>query len=858
MKRINNLILALAGLFAVACADTFEERYDLAVNTDRYSVTAEAGKLPVTVYCSGAWTAQLTAESAWATLDRTAGSGITTIRLNYADNPGLTRSVGVVLRGSGLEKTVTVVQKAGITAPELIFLSKDLAFANGAYKGTAAFETNLPDELLRDVVPAVTYAAEGDAWISDVVYHADDAEAGETEIPLARRGLITFATAANATGEPRTATVGFSVTDADGNVFGDSFTVTQSADEARITLADDVAPIEGGRRAVAFSTNLGALLAEMKVEVTYADPAVADFISDVELGAGELTYAITANEGVEKRYATITVSCADLAGGVVSASSNITQRVTAQPREVSFADLRALFTAEDKSYASDEDHIDYLLCRVIGDAGNPNMDQNLNTGPNSITTDENDCTNYVQSLDGRYGFRLRFDTPEDNVLARGTRLSLSLSGTVLTREENPERYTISSLVGENMVESAAGEAIPVKQRRISELTDDDVYTFVSLENTEFLFKEGSYANVYENYSLSSDVNASQTGNNNRMDGWASLLMDDAGNSIYAPVNMLCLWRRSGQGVPQGTGTTHGIVVHNELPRYGNVGRYQIRVLDESGFGMEWAGESAYTEFAEWDGNPHKYSFGTYAKFNSRYAYNRLESITPSDDISSGKTVPNAELFCENHVETTAAEAWPIAGTGNYNNPEVGSLGTSLTCKAYFVKAGVKGWYRWEGNEVVGYNGLRMEFSTASLNGSHMLLGFSFAAGTISATTSKTYPAHWCVEYSVDGGQSYTLCPSAATGADYVHLRSLPWWDASLAGNRYNTCSSAGIGLTDHLFRLPAEVFGRERVMVRIRPYDKVMTVLPLVWNGDTETAEISAATTYDNQLRWGVITLRYR
>ena len=33
MKRINNLILALAGLFAVACADTFEERYDLAVNT---------------------------------------------------------------------------------------------------------------------------------------------------------------------------------------------------------------------------------------------------------------------------------------------------------------------------------------------------------------------------------------------------------------------------------------------------------------------------------------------------------------------------------------------------------------------------------------------------------------------------------------------------------------------------------------------------------------------------------------------------------------------------------------------------------------------------------------------------------
>ena len=240
-----------------------------------------------------------------------------------------------------------------------------------------------------------------------------------------------------------------------------------------------------------------------------------------------------------------------------------------------------------------------------------------------------------------------------------------------------------------------------------------------------------------------------------------------------------------------------------MPRYGNVGRYQIRVLDESGFGMEWAGESAYTEFAEWDGNPPQILVRDYAKFNSRAYYNRLESITPSDDISSGKTVPNAELFCENHVETTAAEAWPIAGTGNYNNPEVGSLGTSLTCKAYFVKAGVKGWYRWEGNEVVGYNGLRMEFSTASLNGSHMLLGFSFAAGTISATTSKNLSGALVRGVFRRRGTELYALPGAATGADYVHLRSLPWWDASLAGNRYNTCSSAGIGLTDHpLFRPP--------------------------------------------------------
>ena len=500
-----------------------------------------------------------------------------------------------------------------------------------------------------------------------------------------------------------------------------------------------------------FEIDTNIPLGDFAVATAYVGPT-RDWIRSVQPEQGMLVVDTKPNPGDDVCKAVVNLSYVDGWEETFSANLYITQADKDDEfgREVSFADVRALATAEGT--AVDEDIL--IEGIVVSDFHSKNMEANPSVSYDKVDVTVNDCTAYLESPDGRYGFRLRFDTPEDNVLARGTRLSLSLSGTVLTREENPERYTISSLVGENMVESVAGEAIPVKQRRISELTDDDVYTFVSLENTEFLFKEGSYANVYENYSLSSDVNASQTGNNNRMDGWASLLMDDAGNSIYAPVNMLCLWRRSGQGVPQGTGTTHGIVVHNELPRYGNVGRYQIRVLDESGFGMEWAGESAYTEFAEWDGNPHKYSFGTYAKFNSRYAYNRLESITPSDDISSGKTVPNAELFCENHVETTAAEAWPIAGTGNYNNPEVGSLGTSLTCKAYFVKAGVKGWYRWEGNEVVGYNGLthiaadehgRKDFSPlirqalelggydhdhsmSGINGGHMLTtGFGHAA-----------------------------------------------------------------------------------------------------------------------------------
>ena len=805
MKRINNLILALAGLFAVACADTFEERYDLAVNTDRYSVTAEAGKLPVTVYCSGAWTAQLTAESAWATLDRTAGSGITTIRLNYADNPGLARSVGVVLRGSGLEKTVTVVQKAGITAPELIFLSKDLAFANGAYKGTAAFETNLPDELLRDVVPAVTYAAEGDAWISDVVYHADD-----------------------------------------------------------------VAPIEGGRRAVAFSTNLGALLAEMKVEVTYADPTVADFISDVELGAGELTYAITANEGVEKRYATITVSCADLAGGVVSASSNITQRVTAQPREVSFADLRALFTAEDKSYASDEDHIDYLLCRVIGDAGNPNMDQNLNTGPNSITTDENDCTNYVQSLDGRYGFRLKFAAPADNVCLRGEQVKILLDGVTLSRESDPMRYTLRGLKAGNIEKAAEASALEPKARTIATLTDDDIYTYCALSGLEFSVKEGAYTNVREYDAIGNPCNANLsfaggTQAQKAKDGAANLLYDGDNDAIYMLVNMNCGWRRTGRSVPQGVGTVSGIVVHTPMERWGgNVGRYSIRPFDEADIDIPRAAASAYATLVEWRLDKAVISVGAY-KWNDNGTYTVGSAANSATQLvqnrmhaTTDNTGGGARLYSENRMlnqTVTADRSYPIAIVHGYRGLNVSNYvpgdGTTMGMSKYTMLGflgNVAGWYEWNGDTWTGKtNGIVMEFSTAGVGGSAAAVSFSTAAGKHSTneaacswTNASSYPVYWKVEYatSADGAtwSDYTEAVNAATGERGFEMRSLPWCinNSSTRTSVFDTANRSGVytqsdfgfGLVPYRFVLPAEVLGKAKVRVRISPSSDVIAT----WN----------------------------
>lgn len=125
------------------------------------------------------------------------------------------------------------------------------------------------------------------------------------------------------------------------------------------------------------------------------------------------------------------------------------------------------------------------------------MDQNLNTGPNSITTDENDRTNYVQSMDGRYGFRLKFATAADNVCLRGEQVKILLDGVTLSRESDPMRYTLRGVKAGNIGKVAEASALEPKARTIATLTDDDIYTYCALSGLEFSVKEGAYTNVRE-------------------------------------------------------------------------------------------------------------------------------------------------------------------------------------------------------------------------------------------------------------------------------------------------------------------------------------------------------------------------
>lgn len=515
---------------------------------------------------------------------------------------------------------------------------------------------------------------------------------------------------------------------------------------------------------------------------------------------------------------------------------------------VDFVAVRQQGTPEGKTISED------LLLDgiVVSDFRSRNMDENANIAHDVVDSLTSLCTAYLMSEDAAYGFRIRFTSPEENMLQQGTRLQLNLNGTVVTREDEPERYTISNVNGTNMVGSVAGTVadIPVKTRTIATLTDADIYTYVSLQNTEFIFKYGTYADVYENYTLKSSISSVNSGNNDRMDCWATLLVDSEGSSIYAPVNMHCLWRRTGDGVPQGVGPTNGIIVHNKLPKVGDVGRYQIRVVDESGFAQADTG-SSYEEYCIWNGEG-KFGneFAEYKEKNERYAYNKHETIVPSNDIlSPGVTVAKGELFLENNVARGGGET-PLRPSEYYCSPVAANRGISDTYYSLCAVMDVKGWYDWDNGRIVGYNGFRYEISTKGLSGSGLLFTYDFTAGTVAITYSKTFPAHWCVEYSIDGGE-YVMVDDFVSGKEYVHLRSLPWWDATINGTLYKTCSAAGLGFSQHAVLLPASVLGKDKVTVRLRPMDTVITSLPISWDGDTETVQMQASTSSANYIKIG-------
>ncbi|MBQ7517058.1 MAG: hypothetical protein IJU13_01350 [Bacteroidales bacterium] len=599
--------------------------------------------------------------------------------------------------------------------------------------------------------------------------------------------------------------------------------------------------------------------------------------------------------------------------------------------EASFSTIRSKLSSAGTKTLHDTDfhasNTGYRLFGVIiGDCDNPNMDQNLQYGTtvdgydvtavdvsdagdapdaNHIYTTENDRTNYIQSSSGDYGFRLKFANPRQNIYKKGDKLYIFLDGVQLIRQDDPTRYTLA--VDEdtrillfdrwtvNSVNGSTHSPNYATPKALSELTDQMIYTNVRIKNVEFQVKRGAYANVREYDAIANPVNkglgeGSKYGANPypSKDGAANLLYDGDGQGIYMLMNMNCDWRYDSSSgtrkqVPQGKGSIAGILVHQEMERWGgDIGTYSLRPMQEEDIAFSSTLDSPWNDWVEWSFSRNDQSNALYSWNNNTGAGGFVTTPPDTDNMYQNKlnaygtgmtneTGEKAQLYCEN---TKAYQSFSLSGTYYWVKPQYSTRGLNVQDYSYTMPAAQhgqthtfglemsaieytvnpSGFYTWSDGTGTPSKGLVTEFSTSGASGTDAAIGFSVAGGAhdrtnsaVSWTFAASFPVNWKVQWATsdDSGSTWsawqeTGVANVATGDNLLKMRSVPFCAGSTsqllhslndsakgAGGDAITHADWGFGMVPYRFSLPSSVLGKSRVRVRLIPVDTVMAQ----WNG---------------------------
>lgn len=328
----------------------------------------------------------------------------------------------------------------------------------------------------------------------------------------------------------------------------------------------------------AVTTNLD--FADVEPVVKYTGGEGEDWVENVSYADGQIVVKCAANPSESPRTATLMLNYDNGWGETQKEQMFITQRSKDDKLGVnaSFEDVRnkAMFGADVKIS-------DFLILTgyVVSDKENGNAGRNTRSGINAVDYTVCKRTVYLESEDGKYGFNVLMATADDNILNRYDKVQILIKDAVLTVDEDPERYSLTGVTASMIVDRQEGTAsdLPVKRMNYSQLTDDDIYTYVTLNDCEVAVQKGSLTPINEGYTLASNANY--------MSEYPKLIVTKEGTDFFVMTNTTCIYRRDGRQLPYGSGDLKGVVVHekfapfnylsgnNEATR-GYIGRYQIR------------------------------------------------------------------------------------------------------------------------------------------------------------------------------------------------------------------------------------------------------------------------------------------
>ena len=495
----------------------------------------------------------------------------------------------------------------------------------------------------------------------------------------------------------------------------DSFYVRQMGEEEFLRFASEY-QLAPGSEATDYDPGMEGNVPPGRIatSVSYTKGQDKDWVEKVELSPEGCKVSLKANpSNMDTRSADIAFSWVDSWEEQFSLVLHLTQKTSfdALGQPVSFKQVRnadGLLNMQDRRYVGN-----YVVEGVvISDCADLNVATAPNVTYNSVDLSENARTMYLQELtpDGG-GICFKWSDPESNTISRGTRLIISLDGLTLKDMEAPG-LTIMDLKPGNILEMDPGAEIPLRIRKISELSDDDLNTWVTIPEAEFVFKQGAYSNVREAYQLKSDLNEGVKNVTNAVDASARLLCDSEGGAIFMQINSKLPWRRrinSGaeglHGVPRGVGSVSGILVDEPNPRYGSsIGRYSLRPREETDIAIEEQDGTGRQLIAEWIFD-HRNPSDVYARskgyegrvyqWQGEFKSGNTAAMSAINKMRATSGDASALLYCTN-VSWPVDKVYTVHGTSTGSNSN--QIYTNIINNRPLFADGYENPYVWGGSD----------------------------------------------------------------------------------------------------------------------------------------------------------------
>lgn len=328
---------------------------------------------------------------------------------------------------------------------------------------------------------------------------------------------------------------------------------------------------------------------DVEIVTEYVEEGLGQWISQERMDNNYLKFNVAENMSSEARHAVIVVS---KKGTSLSGRIQVGQAAAgAEYTYVTVSELKSMIQSPGSIQL--DGHIVLKDVIVLNDNLEGNGSENINV--TSIVQDLTvaDRTLYVSDAEGQSGIRMDFNSGADLLVKRFDHIEVDLSGATLTWLEEPDRFVVSGLESQAVMSNEVGSVsdVTIKQKKMSELTSSDVYTLVELLDCEIPVRKGPYVGI--------DVR-----HYNLMSKYPMVIRDTEGSSMHMVVNTTCSWHRDGTGMPQGSGSVTGVIVHEHCDNFewdqaaadamvssglgldyvtdlGHIGLYQIRPVTKS-------------------------------------------------------------------------------------------------------------------------------------------------------------------------------------------------------------------------------------------------------------------------------------